>query len=286
MKVYLDYTQAELDRAYDQRAWAGNRDAMLEWYARESAQTRAAYEHHYDVSYGPSPDETLDIFTCSTPRAPIHVHVHGGGWRNLTKDDESFLARTFVPAGALCVVLNFSLIPHVRLPEMVAQARRAIAWIHANADRFGGDAARIHVSGHSSGAHMASVLATTDWTAFGLPADVIKSALLVSGMYDLRPVMLSARSDYVKLSNDEMLELSALLHLDRLRAPLAVAFGATESPEFKRQAESFAAAVESAGKPCTLARVEGVGHFDILCQLGERGTPLARLALRLMGLAP
>lgn len=284
MKVYLDYTQAELDRAYDQRSWASNRDEMLGWYAYESAQTRAAFKHHYGLRYGPSADETLDLFTCTRPHAPVHLHVHGGGWRNLTKDDESFLARTFVPAGALCVVLNFSVIPRARLPEMIAQARRAIAWVHANISPFGGDPAQIHISGHSSGAHMAGVLATTDWGGLGLPADVIKSALLVSGMYDLRPVLLSGRSAYVKLAAHEVIELSPLLHLDRLHAPVAVAVGETESPEFKRQAETFNAAIKATGKPCTLARLAGVGHFDILCQLGARDTPLARLALRLMGL--
>src|SRR5262249_31655795 len=148
--------------------------------------------------YGPGPDETLDVFAPSATNVPVHVHLHGGGWRALTKDDVSFPAPLFVNAGAVYVALNFSVIPTVRLPDMVAQAQRAIAWLYDNASKFSGDPARIHVSGHSSGAHMASCLLTTDWHAkFGLPPDVLRSGLLMSGTYDLEPVMLSVRSSYV-----------------------------------------------------------------------------------------
>jgi len=285
-RVYLDYTQAELDRAYDQRAWAPNADAVIRRYATESAATRAQFKHHYAVAYGPHAEETLDIFPAAQRGAPVHIHVHGGSWRHLSKDDESFLARTFVPAGACLMVLNFSTIPAVRLPDMIAQLRRAIAWIHANAADYGGDPARLHLSGHSSGAHMAGVLLHTDWPALGLglPADVLKSGLVVSGMYDMRPVMQSARSSYVRLSAAEVLELSAILHIERVRAPLTVVYGGLETPEFQRQAQSFAAALEAAGKPVKLLRIDGVNHFEILELLGDAATPLARAALETMGL--
>ena len=108
-------------------------------------------------------------FVSGMSKGPIHVHIHGGGWRALTKDDVSFLAPVFTNAGAIYVALNFSVIPAVRLPDMVAQAQRAICWLHGNAHSFGGDPSRIHLSGHSAGAHMASVLLTTNWPArFGL----------------------------------------------------------------------------------------------------------------------
>lgn len=283
-RVYLDYTQAELDRAYDQRAWAPNADEVIRRYATESATARAQYTHHYAVPYGPHADETLDIFPAARQGAPVHVHVHGGSWRHLSKDEESFLARTFVPAGACLMVLNFSTIPAVRLPDMIAQLRRAIAWVHAHAADYGADPAKIHLSGHSSGAHMAGVLLTTDWAAFGLPADVLKSGLVASGMYDMRPVMLSARSSYVKLEPAEVLDLSAILHLGRICAPVTIVYGDRETPEFQRQAQSFAAALEAAGKPVQLLRIDGVNHFEILELLGDAATPFARAALETMGL--
>jgi arylformamidase len=284
-RVYLDYTQAELDRAYDQRVWVGNADEMIRGYADESAAARARLAHRADVHYGVGDDDTLDIFTTLKPRAPVHVHVHGGSWRYLSKNDVSFMAPPFVEAGAVFVALNFSPIPKARLPDMVAQLRRALAWVHANAAGFGGDPDNIHLSGHSSGAHLAGVLLTTDWQAMGLPADLLKSGLLMSGMYDLRPVMLSARSGYVRLSGAEILELSAILHIERVDAPILLAYGTAETPEFQRHPRAFAAALEAAGKRVGIITVPGANHFEMLREPGDPGSPLSHAALALMGLS-
>ncbi len=288
-KVYLDYTQAELDRAYEQRAWASNAEQMMRWYAEQSAAARARLPHRYDVAYGDDEDERLDIFPAvrrpaAGALAPVHVHLHGGRWRILSKDETSVIAPTFVEAGVAFVTLNFSLIPKVRLPDMIAQLRRAIAWVHANATSFGGDANRIHLSGHSSGAHLAGVLLTTDWRALGLPENLIKSAVLMSGMYDMRPVMLSERASYVKLSAAEVLDLSAILHVGRINAPLVLGYGSMETPEFQRHPQAFAATLRAAGKPVSVLTVAGANHYEMLRELADANTPLSRAALAATGL--
>lgn len=302
-KVYLDYTQAELDAAYDQRVWAPNREQIVAWYGAESARVRAQLAHQRSVPYGESEDETLDIFPASpaSPKsgsksgsaksgsesnslpAPIHVHVHGGRWTLFSKDEESFIAPTFVSAGAVCVVIGFANIPQVGMPQMLAQVQRALLWVHANAASFGGDAQRIHVSGHSSGAHLAGVALLTDWEReFDRPRDLIKSALLVSGMYDLRPVMLSARSSYVKLSCEEAAALSAILQPQKLHTPVTLVYGEKETPEFQRQPQAYARVLAAAGKSAQLIQMPGVNHFEILQQLGASDSALARIALGLM----
>ena len=154
-KVYLNYTQDELDKAYTQAAWAPNMKDVLARQSEASAKLRSVLVPR-TFSYGPGQDETLDVFMSGTIKGPIHVHIHGGGWRALTKDDVSFPAPVFTNAGAIYVALNFSVIPAVRLPDMVAQAQRAICWLHSNARSFGGDPSQIHLSGHSAGAHMAA----------------------------------------------------------------------------------------------------------------------------------
>ena len=284
-KVYLDYTQAELDAAYDQRVYAPNREEIVAWYAAESARVRARHAHRRSVPYGTGDDETLDLFPAkmvseSNFAAPIHVHVHGGRWTLFTKDEESFIAPMFVNAGATCIVIDFSNIPKVRIPEMVAQVKRAIAWIYRNAASFGGDPERIHLSAHSSGSHLAGVALLTDWEhEFGVPQDVVKSALLISGMYDLRPVMLSARSSYVKLSDEEVRALSAILQPELLRTPLTMVYGSKETPEFKRQPKAFLAALEVVGRTARLIEIPGANHFEVLQQLGDGRSRVGRLAL-------
>ena len=283
-KVYLDYTQAELDRAYDQRAWVGNADEILRGYSDESASIRAQMRHRRDVPYGPGDDERLDIYPPTATGAPIHVHIHGGSWRFRNKDDGALMAPRFVAAGAALVAPDFSLIPKARIPDMIDQLRRALAWVYANAESFGGDRDNIHLSGHSSGAHLAGVLLTTDWQAMGLPADLIKTGLLMSGMYDLRPVMLSARSDYVKLSAAEVLELSAILHLERINVPILLACGTAETPEFQRHPQAFAAALRATDKRVETLVVEEANHFQMLQEAGSPDSPLSSAAVALMGL--
>jgi arylformamidase len=280
-KVFLDYTQEELDRAYDQRNWADNAEALNATYAAQSAAACAALEVRAGVRYGSGPDETLDVFPARATGAPICVYIHGGGWRLRNADRQAFIAPNLVAHGIAAVVVHFSVIPDVRVPAMIEQARNAVAWVHAHAREFGGDAGRIMICGHSSGGHMAGVLCTTDWAPYGLPADVVKGGCLISGMYDLAPVMLSARADYVTLSKDEIVALSPTRHLDRLTAPLVVAHGTRESPEFMRQARDFAAAVTAAGKQATLVTVNGANHFEMMQHFCDPRDPLGHAALEL-----
>ena len=291
-KVYLDYTQADLDAAYDQRVYAPNREEIVAWCGAEGIRVRERLEMRRSVPYGNGEDETLDIFPAKSGSksgsesnfgAPVHIHIHGGRWTLFTKDEESFIAPTFVSAGVACVVPDFSNIPKVRIPEMVAQVKSAIAWTYRNAASFGGDPERIHLSSHSSGSHLAGVALLTDWEKeFGLPRDVVKSALLVSGMYDMRPVMLSARSSYVKLTDEEVLALSAILQPEKSRTPLTLVYGEKETPEFRRHPKAYAEVLAVAGKPVKVVEIPGVNHFEILRQLGEPGSELARHALALM----
>jgi arylformamidase len=132
---------------------------------------------------------------------------------------------------------------------------------------------------------LAAVAMTTDWPGqFELPADTIKGGLLVSGMYELAPVRLSKRSAYVAFDDRTVEELSPIRHLDRLRAPVVVAYGTCETPEFQRQAREFAAAVAAAGKPVRLLVGEHYNHFELPESLANPYGLLGRALLELMGL--
>jgi arylformamidase len=171
------------------------------------------------------------------------------------------------------------------LSTMAEQVRRGIAWVHRNAKSFGGDPDRLYVSGHSSGAHLAGVALVTDWKKdFGLPADTVKGGLCCSGMFDMKPVRLSARSRYVKFTDAMEDAMSAQRHLDRLVAPVVLAHGTLETPEFQRQSRDFAAAVKAAGKPAQLLVGPGYNHFEMLETLASPYGLLGRAALEQMKL--
>lgn len=280
--VFLDYTQEALDRAYDQRAWAANAEQVIARYGEISRAVRTRYALTTE-RYGAGADETLDIYPpveSAASAAPVHVFIHGGAWRRLTKEESAFPAPAFVENGVVFVALDFSAIPKVRLPEMADQCRRAVVWLWRNVGRFGGDPGRIHLSGHSSGGHLAAVLLTTDWTALGLEASPLRAGLCASGMYDLGPVLLSARASYVELDKAEEDALSPMRHLERVSCPVAVAVGDGETPEFKRHAHDFAAALKAKVRHAArLAEGKNLNHFEIALTLGQADGVLGQLAL-------
>jgi arylformamidase len=202
--------------------------------------------------------------------------------------DFAYPPELFVQAGAHYVVLDFINVIEANgsLVPMAEQVRRAVAWVYRNAQSFGGDPNRIYVSGHSSGAHLAGVVLVTDWRKeFNLPVDTVKGGLCCSGLFDLKPARLSARSSYVKFTDEIEQALSSQRHLGKLNAPVIVAHGTLETPEFQRQSRDFAVAVKAAGKPVQLLVGEGYNHFEILETLANPYGLLGRAVLAQMNLS-
>lgn len=285
--VWADMDQLALDDAYDQAKWASNQEIVTGRRGPASAEALkyiAPPERH---AYGPTDIEKLDIYRCATPNAPIAIFVHGGAWRRGKAADFAYQAEMFLRAGAHHVVLDFASVDELKgdLLAMAEQVRRAVAWVWKNAASFGGDPDRIYISGHSSGAHLGGCALTADWSRYGVPQTILKGGLLCSGMFDLAPVRLSKRSEYVKFTDAIETELSAMRHLDRLTCPLVLVVGTNESPEFVRQTQDFAAAVTAAGKEAELIVAKNYNHFEIGETLASPYGVLGRAALAMMGLA-
>lgn len=286
--VFLDYDQIELDAAYDQNTYALNAAQVGQRNIRNSELARARLGAPLRVSYGPTEIEKIDIFRASAvASAPIHIHIHGGAWRGGSAQNSAYLSEVFVRAGAIFAIPDFARVQDVGggLMPMEEQIRRAIAWIYKNASTFGGDPNDIYLSGHSSGAHLAGCALIAEWPRdYNVPAEPIKGAVLVSGLYDLKAPRLSSRREYVKFDDATEDALSAQRHLDKLRTPLIVAHASLDTPEFQRQSREFAAAVKSAGKPVEFIIGEGYNHFEFIETLANPFGILGRAALRQMGL--
>jgi arylformamidase len=286
-RVWLDMDQQELDAAYDQMKYAPNRELVHKRNAANSEAARARIGTPKRLAYGTTPIEGLELYATTKAKAPINVFIHGGAWRQRPIKDYALPAEMLVKAGAHYIVLDFIGVDEAdgSLMPMAEQVRRAVAWVYRNAQNFGGDPDRLYVSGHSSGAHLAGVVLTTDWAKdFGLPADLVKGGVCCSGMYDLEPVSLSARSAYVKFTAEMVAALSSQRHLDRLNCPIVVAHGSEETPEFQRQARDFAAAVKAAGKPVQLLTGPGYNHFEIYETFGSPYGLVGRALMEQMGL--
>ena len=284
--VWLDMDQQALDDAYDQLVYAPNRDQVGKRRIVNSERARTILGAPQRVAYGPSDIEKLDIYRAARANAPVNIFVHGGAWRANRAADYAFLAEPFVNAGAHYVIPDFTNVDDAAgdLFPMVEQVRRAVAWVYNNAESFGGDPSRLYLTSHSSGSHLAGCTVTHDWRKEKLPLGIIKGAVLGSGMYDLHPVRLSKRSKYVKFTDQMEEALSPLRHLDQLHAPIILAHGTCETPEFQRQTRDFYAAVKAAGKPVEVLIGEGYNHFEMLETLGNPYGLLGRAVLAQMGL--
>ena len=278
--------QQALDDAYDQAVYAPNAPQLQKRRIAKSDDVRARLGFKR-FAYGPTAIEQLDVYATKAANAPINIMIHGGAWRAGLAKEFADNAELFVGAGAHFVVPDLINVIEAggSLFPMAEQVRRSVAWVYKNAAAsFGGDPNRIYVSGRSSGAHLAGVTLITDWQKdFGVPDDVIKGALLSSGMYDLKPVRLSKRGAYVRFTDEMEEKLSTQRHLARINCPVIVAYGTYETPEFQRQSRDFAAALKAAGKDVRL--LTGLyNHFEMPETLGNPYGLLGRAVLEQMKL--
>ena len=280
-KVWLDLDQTALDAAYDQTVFAPNFAQIIKRMATNSALMRQRAGDPQVFTYGVSPVERMFYYPAKNANAPLHIHVHGGAWRQRKAEDVAFPAEIFNNAGIGFAVFDFTSVDETSgdLKPMLVQVCTGLAWLVHNAHKLGGNPDRLYVSGFSSGAHLAGVAMTTDWSRFGLPKNPFKGALLASGMYDLHPVRLSSRSRYVMFTDEVEEMMSPQRHIEAFDIPVILANGTYDTPEFQRQTRTFAATLKSAGKPVQYIVAEDYNHFEVMEMFGNPYSPLGRAAL-------
>lgn len=219
-----------------------------------------------NIRYGEAPAETLDLFFPEGDAAnlPVHIYIHGGYWRMFSKDDYSLVANSVTKAGAIAVVVGYSLMPGVRMATIVHQVRRAKAWVVDNISRYGGDPKRLSVSGHSAGAQLASLLFTADQK----PSSV-RAALLLGGLYDLKPLQKSFLKQEIALTDEEVSSWSPLRHDFDPATEVSILVGARETPPFHQQANAFAQRLHKQGSKVAQKIIVTRNHMNSARDLGD-----------------
>jgi arylformamidase len=270
--------QEEIDDQYDIERSVPDGRHFAELFTRRSAETRRDLDCRLDVRFGPTVEETLDIFPAADPAAPILVFIHGGYWRRLSSKEFSFVARGPVALGITMVITNYALCPKVTLPEITRQSRAAIAWLYKTEGTFAGNPERIYVSGHSAGGHQVARLLSTNWVEdYGLPRDVIKGGLSISGLFDLRPLRFSFLQPMLQLTPDIVHTESPLFTLPPRAAPLVATVGGDESTEFRRQSADFIKAWNSSGLSGTYHEQRGRNHYTAIEGFADNNSELCNL---------
>lgn len=282
--VYRDWDQARLDAEVNLRArWPEHAEFIDRW-ARDSAAVRGQRHGLVDLAYGSSPGERLDLFPVpGAEAAPVLAFIHGGYWQALDKGHHSDLAPAFVDRGIAFASLNYDLAPKAKIGDMIGQVRSALAYLHDHAGRLGLDPARIFVAGHSAGGHLAVSALDRAWPPQrGLPRDLVKGGLSLSGVYDLEAMRLSYHQAVLGLDADEVAAWSPVRALPEDAGPLLVAVGGAETNEFLLQQDEFLAAWQGAGLRAQTVDLAGRHHFDVVETLADPAHPLHTALVRLI----
>ena len=154
--------------------------------------------------------EKLDIYKTKTPNAPSHDLYPRRRLEGGSSSQVAYMAEVFINAGAHFVALDFNNVTEIggSIFPMVDQVRRAVAWVYQNAKSFGGDPARIYSPAIPPADISAAASSSPNGKRSALPRDIVKGALLGSGMYDLKAPRLSKRSQYVAFTDAMEQELS------------------------------------------------------------------------------
>ena len=235
-----------------------------------SASSRARLKRRLDVRYGDGPRQRLDLFFPENAAGPlpIHMFVHGGYWYLNDKEMFAFPAETITANGAIAAIVEYTLIPGARMEQLVDEVRLAARWLIANAAEFGGDPKTFSASGHSAGGHLASYLAARAPHEREAPGIPVKSLLLVSGLYDLRPITTSYLQPHLHLTNEEVARFSPL-EAEQLPGPKVVlTVGHNETEPFHLQAQDLCFAAERRGLHYERITLSGLDHMTIVRDLG------------------
>lgn len=284
--VYRTLTASEVEQQYQVTRSIVDREALIADFIVRSEAFRRESPCRADLRYGPTLDETLDVFLppARGVSAPVLVFIHGGYWYQFTKREWSFVAEALCARGAIVVVPSYSLCPGVRVTEIVRQMQTLMVWLQSNIAALGGDPERIHVSGHSAGGHMAAALATTDWAGhYGIRSPVA-GCTTISGLFDLSPLLHCSLQSHLRLDDDEVTRLDLMARVPVKGFAIDCFVGSLETSEFHRQTADFATAWEAGGGEARHRALPDRNHLTVLYELSDRGGAIADAIASRMGL--
>ncbi len=274
-------TDEDIERHFNPRVAVADAGDHIARFTGSAAKARGQLAGRYDIAYGGPADAgekmTLDLFPARNADlgspAPVQVFIHGGFWRALDKSDHSFAALDITAWGIAHISLNYDLCPTVTLDDIVGQMRKALAYVYNHADELGIDKNRIHLAGHSAGAHLAAMLLCMDWAEAGLPADVVKGVAALSGIYEPEAVM------HTSVNADLHLDLAMAARNDVIamapinKAKMLITVGGDEPEGWRKQSSDYAEVCRVAGLDTEVMIVPGTHHFTVLDAAVTAGTP-------------
>ncbi len=264
---------------YDNRSRVPEHPGIVARWLEASARVRATGPCDLDLSYGKADRHRYDLFhpTDEAPDAPVVVYIHGGYWQRGDRKDYSFIAEELVNRGAIVAVPSYTLCPEATVAEIINEMRAFLVALWSRTQR------RAVVVGHSAGGHLAAAMLATDWPSLrDVPADLVRAAYSISGVFELEPLIPTSLNVALRLSSGTARKASPLLWPSpRPGSSFVAAVGGAESSEFLRQSLDIARAWYAAGVNAERVVVPDANHFTIVDEIARPGSPMVERILKL-----
>uniref|UniRef100_A0A8D1MUN2 Kynurenine formamidase n=2 Tax=Sus scrofa TaxID=9823 RepID=A0A8D1MUN2_PIG len=283
-------SKEELEHQYSPSRWVVRRgpEEALKTYLQmgnhATQRARASRRSLLDVPYGDGEGEKLDIYFPkeASEALPFLVFFHGGYWQSGSKDTSAFMVSPLTEEGVAVVIVAYDLAPKGALDRMVDQVTQSITFVQT---RYPGNQG-IYLCGHSAGAHLAAMMLLADWTKRGVTPN-LKGFFLVSGIYDLEPLMHTSENACLLTTLEDAQRNSPQWRLETAPMPpkdpachILVIVGQHDSPEFHRQSREFYQTLQRGGWRASLDELHDVDHFEILWNLTRKDFALTQIILK------
>ena len=268
--IWRTYAATELAQQYSARSQIPDMGAVFAQWSRDGAAFCAQHQG-LDLAYGREAAARLDLYRPEgIAKPPLWVFIHGGYWQSVAKEQNAQFTAGMLRSGYAVANLDYSLCPEAPLAQIVLQIRGALNFLRREADNLAVDGSRLHLAGHSAGAHLAAMMAVDP------DCPPIASVLLISGLFDLRPLALLPMGRVLGLADGAVVRRNSPVNFrPRLSCRVGLALGTLESDEFKRQSADLAP-LWRADPPLV---VKERNHFDVLDGLVDGD--LLQLALKI-----
>jgi arylformamidase len=237
-------------------------DIMQRW-AAASVAARAELKADLDLPYGPGPRHRYDLFHGGGSKAPLVVYIHGGYWQRGEREANAFVARELVARGVSVALPSYTLCPDGTVRDIIAEMRAFLASLWVRTRQYP------VVVGHSAGGHLAAaLLAAGAPPVADIPADMVRAAYSISGVFDLVPLLETSLNTALRLDVETANAVSPIHWPTPAKScRFVAAVGGAESSEFLRQNLDMAGIWSVAGVKAECVVVPAANHFTIVDEL-------------------
>ncbi|MEO1797230.1 MAG: alpha/beta hydrolase [Pseudomonadota bacterium] len=262
------------DDAFANAAYIPGGDAYLTALPGLAADFRARANAELNIAYGEKPRQTLDIFWPGqgAPKG-LMIFFHGGYWMYLAPRDWSHMAAGALDQGYAVCLPGYTLTPEATLPEIAEDAARAVS---KAADLFEGP---LFLSGHSAGGQIAAKLVSSESKLDPKVLDRIARVTCISGVYDLRPLLMTRMNWTLGLNGASAASESPMLLRPRTSVRTTLWVGSEERPIFLRQSRALHLLWGDLGGHMSLVEEQGAHHFSVLDGFSSSKSPLLQVVL-------